>query len=835
MQGDAVVVLARLELVGQRHGGLADDQLIRIALGRQLVGLVEQDVAERQLEDARVAGLGVAPPVLEGLGADHRRRQPLVEELAQLVLVGEHVAAPRLIAQPLDLVLQLAVVLHERALADVLAADQRVGDEHLAAQFRIVLGVGDLAILDDGQAVQGHLLLGHDLALLLLPVRVAVAALAQLAAGGLEPQRIDLGDAAREQLRGLDQLGGHHPRRRLLGQARRRVDHELGLPRAEVAPRLLVPHPDPAEQPGQQRAVDLIGGPRLGVGRDVELLHHPDQLLVDVLPLAHPVVVEEVLATQLVHLVARALAARVLPEGPQLQVAGEVRALVAELAVGLVGLLLHVARPVARILQAERRGDHDDLAQRALVAAAEDHPAEPRIDRQPAELMAQLGQRAVLVDRAELLERAVALLDRARLRRIEEREVLDVAELEVLHPQDHAGEADPLDLRIGERRPRLEVALLVQPEAHAALGPAAPALALVGARLGDLLDEQLRHAGPHAVAIDPRQAAVDDIDDAGDGQRGLGDVGRQDHPPAGPAVEHALLLGGRQSGVQRQHRRMRDRSPLDLGQGLADLALARQEHQDVVARVHLGDLVDRVGDRVGEVLLVVARRPIDQLDRVGPARHLDHRRAAEELREPVGLERRRADDHAQVAAARQQALQEPEQEVDVEAALVGLVDDDRVVLVEQRVALDLGEQDPVGHELDVRAGLDLVVEPDLVPDDLAQLGLQLLGDARRDAGRRDPPRLGAADPAVDAAAHRQADLGQLRGLARAGLAGDDDHLVLVDRVGDVDHPRGDRQLGRERDAVAERQAPAELGLRRRVHRVAYLSRSGRRRLRPARQ
>ena len=36
--------------------------------------------------------------------------------------------------------------------------------------------------------------------------------------------------------------------------------------------------------------------------------------------------------------------------------------------------------------------------------------------------------------------------------------------------------------------------------------------------------------------------------------------------------------------------------------------------------------------------------------------------------------------------------------------------------------------------------------------------------------------------------------GQLRRLARAGLARDDDDLVRVDRVGDVVHPRRDRQL-----------------------------------------
>ena len=56
----------------------------------------------------------------------------------------------------------------------------------------------------------------------------------------------------------------------------------------------------------------------------------------------------------------------------------------------------------------------------------------------------------------------------------------------------------------------------------------------------------------------------------------------------------------------------------------------------------------------------------------------------------------------EVGRRSQQPLEVPEQEVDVEAALVRLVDDDRVVGEQLAVALRFGEQDAVGHELDVR-------------------------------------------------------------------------------------------------------------------------------------
>jgi hypothetical protein len=67
---------------------------------------------------------------------------------------------------------------------------------------------------------------------------------------------------------------------------------------------------------------------------------------------------------------------------------------------------------------------------------------------------------------------------------------------------------------------------------------------------------------------------------------------------------------------------------------------------------------------------------------------------------PLDVDRRRGDDQLQVGTAGQDLREVAQQEVDVEAPLVGLVEDDHVVLAQQPVARDLGQQDPVGHELD---------------------------------------------------------------------------------------------------------------------------------------
>ena len=228
------------------------------------------------------------------------------------------------------------------------------------------------------------------------------------------------------------------------------------------------------------------------------------------------------------------------------------------------------------------------------------------------------------------------------------------------------------------------------------------------------------------------------------------------------------------------------------------------------------ELVDRVDDRLGlvarlgavrdvvvgvvGVVAVVGRqvgfeRAVADLDRVRAAGHLDDRRVAEVGGEALRLDGGRGDDHLQVGPARQQLAQVAEQEVDVEAALVRLVEDQRVVAQQPAVALDLGQQDAVGHQLHQRAVAGLVGEADGVADRVAERRVQLVGDALRDGARGQAARLGVPDRAADAAAELEADLGQLRGLARAGLAGDDDHLVGRDGGGDVVALGADRQVG----------------------------------------
>ena len=419
-----------------------------------------------------------------------------------------------------------------------------------------------------------------------------------------------------------------------------------------------------------------------------------------------------------------------------------------------------------------------------------------------------VGQLAAVVDRAQLGEQLVAVGDRARARRVEERKLLDLAQAQALHAQDHRGERGAQQLRVGEGRALGEVLLRIEPDADAVGdAPAAPG-ALLRRGLRDRLDVQHLDLVAVAVALDAREAGVDHVADARHGERGLGDVGREHDAALLAGLEHAVLLGRRQPRSRAAGSRSW-RSPAAAESPAASrISRSPGRNTSTSPGPFAAQLVDRVGERLlllvaRGVLRVAAHRPVAHLHRVEPARDLDHRRVVEMPRETLGVDGGRGDDHLQVGTCAAQLLEVAQQEIDVEAALVRLVDDDAVVLAQLAVALRLGEQDAVGHQLDRGALAHLLVEAHLVADAVAELGAQLLGDARGDRARGDAPRLGVADAAARACrAHLEQDLGQLRGLARAGLAADDDDRVRVDRRADLVAPRVDRQRGVEMHSLA---------------------------------
>ena len=131
---------------------------------------------------------------------------------------------------------------------------------------------------------------------------------------------------------------------------------------------------------------------------------------------------------------------------------------------------------------------------------------------------------------------------------------------------------------------------------------------------------------------------------------------------------------------------------------------------------------------------------------------------------------------------------------------MGLVHDDRVVGTQKRIALRLGQEDAIGHQLDARTGLQSVLETHLVAHHLAQGAAHFFGNAFGHAGGRNASRLGVADQARTlsgrargALPNGQSHLGQLRGLSRAGLAAHDQNLMGLQGLHDLLPPLADGQ------------------------------------------
>src|SRR5690606_19657939 len=111
------------------------------------------------------------------------------------------------------------------------------------------------------------------------------------------------------------------------------------------------------------------------------------------------------------------------------------------------------------------------------------------------------------------------------------------------------------------------------------------------------------------------------------------------------------------------------------------------------------DLVNRLDDGAVQILVGFRRGPVQDLHGVGAARHLHHGRVVKMAGEARHIDGGGGDDDFQIRAPGQQLLDVTQQEVDVEAALVGLVDDQGVVAGQVPVVLDLREQYAVGHQL----------------------------------------------------------------------------------------------------------------------------------------
>jgi hypothetical protein len=305
------------------------------------------------------------------------------------------------------------------------------------------------------------------------------------------------------------------------------------------------------------------------------------------------------------------------------------------------------------------------------------------------------------------------------------------------------------DFGIGEWRPRSKILFRVQPHADTRRHSPATTGALVGAGLRNFLHRQALDLAARAVTTDPGDARIDDVADAGYGQRGFGDVGRQHDARPATRLEHPVLLDGRQPGVQRQNLRVGRMVLAQTFRRFPDFPLAGKKDQNI-AWPFFPHLVYCVQYRLLQIAVALVfvrgqQRPVAHLHGISPARDLDNGCLVEMAGKSFGIDGRRGNDQLEIGPARQQPLEIAQQEIDVQAALVGLVENDRFVLVQLPVALGFRQQNAIGHQFDPRIRPRPVGKTHLVTHLATDRRSQFCCDSRRHRAGGDPTRLGMAD------------------------------------------------------------------------------------------
>ena len=226
------------------------------------------------------------------------------------------------------------------------------------------------------------------------------------------------------------------------------------------------------------------------------------------------------------------------------------------------------------------------------------------------------------------------------------------------------------------------------------------------------------------------------------------------------SLEHFLLVDRGQPRVQGQCFPTRKFQGIHGLRSIANLSFPGEKDQHVPRGCGGRQLPDSRGD--GIHFVVLTNGLVADLHRIGAPGNLHDRRVVEVRGEPGGVDGGGGDDHPEFRATFQELFEIAEQEVDVETAFVGLINDDCVVAFQVAVVGQLTEQHAVGHHLDAGGTAHSAGEAHLVADELPHFCSALLGNPVRDCAGRNPPRLGVGDPLP---ARQQADLRELGGLA----------------------------------------------------------------------
>ncbi len=462
----------------------------------------------------------------------------------------------------------------------------------------------------------------------------------------------------------------------------------------------------------------------------------------------------------------------------------EVGAAISKFRMGLVRLLFLVQRSLPRVLDTERGNQDDHFIEGPLLLAFNQHACQAGVQRKLCHHAPDGGQSTMAVDGSQLPQDSEGVFYGGGRGRVQEGKVLDASQPQEEHPQDHFRQVGAQDFRRGMQGPGKIVVPGVQADADSGLNPPAAALPLIGAGPGNGNDGKALSPGSGVVLGNAGHPGIDHIPNARDGDGCFRHVCGHHDLFFRAELKDALLIGCGQAPKHGQDNGLPVPllfEPLDR---FPDVALGRHENENVSVALCIVPCFEEVHSDHGliDVACVILfighlKRPVPDFHRIGAAGNLEDGGLIESTGEFLRIERGRSDDHFQVRPLRQDLPDHAENEINVDAAFMGLIDNERVVGTEQPVFLSFRQKDAVGHELDASGPGSAILEPDLVAHPGRGDVFQFFRDAVGKGYGGDAPRLGAPDPAFGASTGFDAHLGELRAFSRPGFPGDNDHLV----------------------------------------------------------
>ena len=328
------------------------------------------------------------------------------------------------------------------------------------------------------------------------------------------------------------------------------------------------------------------------------------KLLMNILPFAQTGIGKKMLAASTAKLAAGETLCLPMVPLPEFEVAEKIRVLIAKLHMSGIGRLLLLKRPLTRILNRKCRRDNQHFFLHPFIRRGNDHPRKTRINGKTRKLSAQRREFQLLVNSSEFQEGLVAVRDELGAGPVDKWKCLNGPQAQSFHLQNHGRKIGAKNFRFGKQGTCQKILFGIEPNAHAGGNTPATPHPLIRRCLRNRLNRQTLDLAARSVAGNAGKTGINDITDAGNSQRRLGNVRGENNPATPGRLENTLLLRRGKPGKQRQninpHTASFPKMTFKFACSFADFTLAGKKNKNITGPFS-NDLIDSSNQRLEEI------------------------------------------------------------------------------------------------------------------------------------------------------------------------------------------------------------------------------------------